>query len=131
MATKRKFSPAQLAAQKTFGDMARARAKSAKKRAKNPATKTVARKAPARKRNPTLSHADVKQGFKLRRAPVRKSNPSHTTVVAPARYKVHRVTAGGDPGKLLGTFPTKPGAVEYAQAYARAHKCQVGIVGSR
>jgi hypothetical protein len=39
------------------------------------------------------------------------------------------VKADGEPGALLAKFPSKPLAVEYAKAYASAHKQQVGIIG--
>lgn len=60
--------------------------------------------------------------------PKRKTNPAHS---APTSYAVHRALASGEPGALLGKFPTLAAAKEYAQAYATAHKCAVGIVGKK
>lgn len=58
-----------------------------------------------------------------------KKNPSMPAHRAPSAYAVHKALKSGEPGALLGKFPTLAAAKEYAQAYATAHKCAVGIVG--
>lgn len=70
----------------------------------------------------------------VRRNPVAKKrarNPSAPGHQAPSRYAVHKALKSGDAGALIGSFPTLAGAKEYAQAYATAHKCAVGIVGKK
>lgn len=68
----------------------------------------------------------------VRRNPVavkRAKNPSMPAHKPVSMFCVYRVKADSSQGALLGKFPTKPAASEYAKAYADAHKCTVGIVG--
>ncbi len=66
---------------------------------------------------------------------VRRGNPAKVTAVAalPTYYPVGRIAVHkavrGKPGALLAEFPRKAQALEYARAYADAHKCGVIVVG--
>lgn len=80
------------------------------------------------RRNPVSRSTTQKPEWKMRAAP-RKKNPSAPGHRSPSMFCVHRVKSDGEPGAVIGKFPTKPLAVEYAKAYASAHKAQVGIIG--
>lgn len=115
---------AQLAARKTFADMARSGA--FKKRAKKKPVKAAAKKTV--KRNPVRA-TQVKQARAPRKAVAVKRNPA-TATRAVASFKVYRADHDGKPsGRELGSFPVKQNAIDYAKAYMKAHNCAVVIVG--
>lgn len=136
-------SAAQLAARKKFsaimksGGFGAKKKKPAAKRKKNPA----AARAPGTTPRQTLNRAGVRESLAGRQTQsarfntpstyaevVRRGNPiAHRK---PSGFHVHIVT-GGAPGKLLGTFTTKPLAVEYAEGYAHKHNRQLCIVGKK
>lgn len=156
---------AQMAARKTFSEMAKAGA--FKKRKQNPAKKT--RSAPVKRLGQNIC-SWVDDGYPFKQAvaialksaeekftprqvtaaeksareclnypdPLRvtkkgvvRRNPSTPAHRPPSEYAVHRALAAGEQGARLGRFPTLAAAKEYAQAYATAHKCSVGIVGKK
>ncbi len=92
------------------------------------------------RRNPVASHVRPKADTSYRAGghgsaawQIRgvKANPSNTTLSRPSMFRVHKALKDGEPGALLGSFPTLAAAKEYASAYATAHKCPVGIVGKK
>jgi hypothetical protein len=113
--TKRKPSAAQLAARARFAAMAKSGAfkrKATKVKtaaAKKAAPRKTAAK-PARRANPTAAHQH-------------HNRTRHVT-----HYQVHKASHG-TAGALIATFRNKADAVQYANAYATAHKCPVVIVG--
>lgn len=118
----KKPSAAQLQARKRFAEMAKSGVFTRKK-------KTVKKKTVKRNPTPAAKKVAVKKPAPRKvKTAARKPNPASKS---PSHYCVHHVTAAGDQGKLIASFVAKPDAVEYAKAYATAHKMQVGIVGKK
>jgi hypothetical protein len=149
VATSRKKAPtaAQKAARAEFARIMKSGG--FKKRRKNPAK--IARRAPrrlgrsganaegpppfpdakfTRVKNPvSRSRSNMPKGIFIEanqdsRRIVRAKNPTH----APARYEVH-VARHGIKGKLIAAFASLPDAKQYAQAWAKLHRCPAGITG--
>jgi len=150
MATAKKPSAAQLAARARFAAMAR----SGKfKRKSNPSSAAGEfRESNPRKRkgikSPSIATGEppskrlVKRRTLNAKAAARGmkgfyANPAKVRTVAklanyyPSDYNVHKATTGGKPGVLLARFPKKADAVQYAEAYAKAHDKSVVVVGGK
>lgn len=130
----KKPSPAQVAARKRFAEMARSGVwkrkarKTAARRKANPLTR-VKRGSKSMTTGKTPTDRLVKRRAKTARGPAGYyANPGHKMARKPVRYAVHQVR-NGQPGQLLGEFPTKAGAVEFGQAWANVHKRPILIVG--
>ena len=94
--------------------------------------KGVVRRNPVkRRRNPELGvdHWDTQAEGRGPALSGRRKNPTSPAHRSPSMFCVHHVRADGEPGALIAKFSTKALAVEYAKAFASAHKAQVGIIG--
>lgn len=111
MATKRKFSAKQIAAQKLFAQRARAGTLGkTKKRRTNPAKPKSAR--PSQNRRGPATTA---------RRPGRRPTASR------ARWSVHRLDAHGRPGAAIAVFYSESDAGDYARALADSLQASVGV----
>lgn len=104
-----------------------------KKRRKNPVVRKPARLARSgrsedaiqglsRARSGSVEQTNIRQS--LRRAPARKTNPLHR----PVGFEVYTVVKD-KADRLLGTFPLKKEATDFAQSWADVHKRPVCIIG--
>jgi hypothetical protein len=94
----------------------------------NPLTR-VKRNSPSMATGKAPSKRLVKRRAKTAKAPAGYyANPVH----AASKFKVYRADRDGKPtGAMLGSFPQKPAAIDYAQAVAKANRCSLVIVGGR